>query len=585
MQFDYDNVRTRLVDGLKSRASWSEILFFSTNSRLIDSVSEAISEYASYDEFLTRNTKWDLATDKSALVSQAQFMQYEPHRKIGASGTIRVSTSETFNASYDDIGGTDSIVFPKYTVFADEGGSIKFTSTSTQVLAITDDYIDIDVIQGEPKIFTYNADGDNYEEISIENSNIENALYEITVNGTAWEQISDLNAADKDDKVYKLENKLNFDGINIIYGNDIFGVKLQSGDTVTFKHLETLGITGNILGSGTINTVESTIYDSNISPNTVDMFCTNLSNLDGGDDEEDIEDIRTKGTNTFQAGDKAVAQKDYKVKLEQSPYIFKSTVWGAYEYNLDNNVDLWTYIPTEENFVRVSAFTPLGEQLDTSQKNEVLASIKEDKPPTDIVSFVDADFIYLAFHIEAFVEDTAKVLSVVKTEIIDGVTDRYSLKELEFKQPIYEVDWKGYVKSIDGVTYHTSYLDLISYSTLNSNYVGDINLDIFTIEKESMKIYIRDTTAVENPFILLGTDNGDGNLVGDGDYDLTGSLINYTTGEGALIIVSGISGNFTDYELKTYYATDSVNIELKTRNQIFKVAEIEDVIIEYTIGN
>lgn len=574
MQFDYDSVRQRLIDGLRSRASWSEILFFSTNSRLIDSVSEAIVELAEYDEYLTRNTRWDLATNKSALTSQAQFMQYDPHRKIGASGTIRVSTSETFDAGYDDLGGTDNIIFPKYTVFSDEGGTIKFTSIATQIMSITDDYIDIDVIQGEPKTFTYNANGDVYEEISIESSIIENVLYEILVNSTAWDEINDLNAAGKEDKFYELENKLNFDGINIIFGNDIFGVKLQSGDSVEFKYLETLGLLGNILGSDIITTVESTIYDSNVSPNTVTIYCTNTGNLDGGDSEEDIEDIRTNGVNTFQAGDKAVAQKDYKVKLEESPYIFKATVWGAYEYNLDNNLDLWTYIPTEENLVHVSAFTALGEQLSTIQKNEVIAFIKEDKPPTDIIDFVDADFIYLAFHIQAFVEDTSKVLSVLKTEIIDGVTERYSLKNLEFNQPIYETDWKGYIKSIDGVKYHTSYLDLISYSDFNEAYLGDLNLDIYPIDTGTIKIYAKEGAG---SYIHIGTDDGAGNIVGEVGYTLTGSSINYATGEGVLNVISGLSGAYGDYTIKTYYKTDAINIELKTRNQIFKIEEISDV--------
>jgi len=578
--FDYSSVRARLIAGLQSRASWSEILFFSTNSRLIDSVSEAIAELAEYDEYLTRNTRWDLATNKSALTSQAQFMQYDPHRKIGASGTIRVSTSETFDAGYDDLGGADSIVFPKYTVFSDEGGTIKFTSTEDQIMTITDDYVDISVIQGEPKTFAYSASGDVYEEISIDNSIVEDVLYEVLVNSTAWEEVSDLNTASKEDNFYELENKLNFDGVNIIFGNDIFGVKLQPGDSVEFKYLETLGLLGNILGSGIVTTVESTIYDSDASPNTVTIYCTNTDNLDGGVYEEDIEDIRTNGINTFQAGDKAVVQKDYKVKLEENSNVFKATVWGAYEYNLDNNLDLWTYISTEENLVHVSAFTSLGEQLSTAQKNEVIADIQEDKPPTDIIDFVDTDFIYLAFHIQAFIEDTSKVLSVVKSEIIDGVTERYSLSNVEFNQPIYETDWKGYVKSIDGVTYHTSYLDLINYSVFNEAYLGDLDLDIYPIDTGSVKVYAKEGAG---SYVLIGTDDGAGNIDPESGYVLTGSSINYTTGEGILNVVSGLAGAYGDYSIKTYYKTDAINIELKTRNQIFKVEEISDVTATYLL--
>ena len=113
MTFDYDSVRGRLIAGLQSKASWADILFFSTNSRLIDAVAEGIAELGSYDEYLTRNTKWDLATEKSALTSQAQFLQYDPHRKIGSSGNITVSASPTFDSP-----PAKNVPFPKYTVFS-----------------------------------------------------------------------------------------------------------------------------------------------------------------------------------------------------------------------------------------------------------------------------------------------------------------------------------------------------------------------------------------------------------------------------------------------------------------------------------
>jgi len=571
MQFDFDSVKGRLISGLRAKASWADVLFFSTNSRLLDSVSEAIAELAAYDEFLTRNTRWDLATEKSSLVSQSQFMQYSAHRKLGGLGYVRVSTSPTFDAPPVKI-----VPFPKWTIFSD--GTKKFTSTITTNITITDDYIDLPVVQGEPKTFNYVANGDIYEEISITNSIIENVYYEVWVNGALWTEVDDLNAAASTDTVYTLKNKLNFDGIDITFGNDIFGTKLQSGDSVAFKYIETLGVTGNVLGINIVTTVDSTIYD--IDAAQIDIYCTNTSNIEGGKEEEDLEDIRTNGVDTFQAGDKAVAKKDYRVKLAESPYILKATVWGAYEYNLDNNVDLWTYIPTEENFVRVSAFTPLGEQLDNTQKTEVITSIKEDKPPTDIVSFIDTDFIYLAFHVQAFIKDPTKILSIVKTAIIDGVTERYSLDNMDFKQPMYEVEWKGYIKSIDGIEYHTSYLDLISYSTLSDTYLGDINLDIYDIEKESISIYIQELAL---GYVKIGVDDGLGGFTAEAGYDLTGSSINYVTGEGVLVIVSGISGTFSDYTVKTYYKNDEINIELKTRNQIFRVEEITDVTTEYIV--
>ncbi len=575
MTFEYDSVRQRLMDSLKSKASWAEILFFSTNSRLVDSVSEAIAEFASYDEFLARNTRWDLASEKSALTSQARFMQYEPHRKIGSTGTIRFGLSAGFDVLPDD-----TIIIPKYSVFSNESGDTKFSTVSTQNMLTTDLFVDLKVIQGEPKTFSYIANGDVYEEISIASDSIENSLYEVIVNGETWTETSDINSLEKTEKKYKLENKLKFDGINIIFGNDIFGVKLQAGDSITFKYVETLGILGNILGVELVDTVESTIYDINSA--TIDGFCSNLDNLDGGQNEEDIEDIRTNGVNTFQAGDKAVSQKDYKIKLEQNEFIFKAAVWGAYEYNLDNNVDLWTYIPTEENFVNVSAFTSAGEQLSIQQQIDAIVSIKADKPPTDIVKFIDVNFIYLAFTIQAFAQDTSNTLSIIKTDIINSITTKYGVTSQEFRQPLYETDWKGLVNDVNGVTYHSSYVELVKFEVLNQAYLGDLNLDIYPISARSIHIYIRDNSILNDPYVLIAIDNGSGIFTPEAGYDLTGSSVNYTTGEGALNIVSGVTGDFSDKEIKTVYKPDAINTILNGRNQIFKVLET-NVSAEYTV--
>jgi hypothetical protein len=572
--FDYDTVLESLTNKLRQKASWAEILFYSTNNRIIEVIAEGIAQLGAYDEWLTRNTKWDLATEKSALVAQAQFMQYDPHRKIGATGTIRVSTDENFAGKYGKI-----VEFPKYTTFGNEAGTIKFVSTSAENLLTTENYIDIPVVQGELKTFSYIAQGDNYEEISITNSNIENDEYELYVNGTLWTEIDDLNEASEDQKVYKLENKLNYDGINIIFGNGIFGRKLTSGDNILFKYVETQGIEGNITSTNIITVVEDTIYD--IDNDQVDIYCKNTANLDGGNDEEDIEDIRSNGTDTFQAGEKAITKKDYEVKLEAFDYILKSVVWGAYEYNLDNNNDLWDWIETQENVVNVSAFTPAGEQLTTSQQTDVIETLNEDKPPTDIIRFTEVEFIKLIFHIDAYVIDESYILSEVKTDIIDGVTDRYSLQNIDFFEPIYETEWKGYVNDISGVCHHSSYIEIAKLDTFNVAYQADFLLDLYVIEPETVKVYVKGGD-VGDEYILIGTDDGNGNFTSESPYDLTGSSIDYNTGEGTLIVVSGLSSTYTEYDIKLIYQRTNLNICPNKRNQILTVYDITDVTAQYT---
>ena len=113
MNFDVDSIKARMLTNLRSKTSWASVLFFSTNMRLIEIVAEALAELARYDEYLTREAKWELAQNKSSLIAQATKLDYFPHRKVGATGSLRISASATFNAT-----PAKNITIPRWTTFS-----------------------------------------------------------------------------------------------------------------------------------------------------------------------------------------------------------------------------------------------------------------------------------------------------------------------------------------------------------------------------------------------------------------------------------------------------------------------------------
>lgn len=575
MTFDYESVRDRLIETLQSKSSWAEILPFSTNRRLLDTIAEGIAELGSYDDYLTREQKWDLAQNLSSLLTNSRFLGYDAHRKIGATGNIRISVSSSFDSTPSKI-----VVIPKWTRFSN-GDDIEFTTTATENMLTTDNYLDVAVVQGIPKTETFIAAGDNYEEVEIVNDSFENVYYDIEVNSVEWTEVDDLNNYGSTDTVYTLKNKTDFSGVDIRFGNNIFGKKLSAGDTVTVKYVETLGIEGNVSSTGIVTTVESTIYD--IDSDEVTIYCTNTARLDGGQDEESVSDIRTNGINTFQAGEKAVTKNDYKIKIEEKSYVQNSVTWGAYETNIIANNDPWTFIASTENVIKISAFTPAGEQLTTSQKTEIIEYLNPYKPPEDIVQFQDVDFILLAFNIDAYVSDDSYVLSDVKTDIITAIQTAYALTAVDFYEHIYDTVWKKTVSDVDGVGYHNSYIEMIEYDTFDSAYAATVSLPIYEIKTESVKIYVREGST--GTYDYVGIDDGAGSFNAQSGYDLTGSSINYDTGALTLNVLSGLSATYSDYSIKVYYRTidenEEENIVLKAINQITKIEEITNVTASY----
>jgi len=620
MQFDVDSIKTRLINTLRSKASWAKILFYSTNQRLIDTMAEGLAELARYDEYLTRETKWTLSLNRSSLTTQSKVVGYTAHRKIGSSGILRIGidtaigsetwiSTKTFKTgdtvyyndilyksiqdsnlnkqpdtevlwwSLLDIKPSNTVLIPKYSVFSDSA-SLKMTNINTENLTTTDNFIDIEVIQGIPKSTTAIAQGDIYEEIDVNNVSIENSEYEIYVNGVLWTEISDLRlTADGTAKNYEISNKIDFSGITLKFGNDTFGKKLEIGDVVLFKYVETLGVSGNISTVGVIDTVESTIYDSVSS--IVDLKCYNLQQFDGGTDEETIENIRTMGSNVFQTGDRAVSKLDWKTILLQNNFIQNAVVWGEYEYNIDNGNIPGTYVSVQENVVHISAYTPSGTQLSSSQKDSIRSYLNDYKAPTDIPQFTDVEFINLTFNSTVYISDRSYVLSTVKNTVTTQLEAEYDVNNLDFKQDINESDYKAFIDGLDGVDYHDTSVKFYIFSTFNTAYEATITIPLFSIKKSSLEIYVKDTTDANATYVKIATDDGAGGFTAESGYDLTGSSINYDTGEGSLIVVSGLGATYSYYSIKAYWQTNSNNLTLLKRNQIFKYGEA-NITTQYT---
>jgi len=561
IQFDADSIKERIKTRLQAKESWKNILFFSTNQRLIDIFAEELAYDMQYDEMLTTECKWNIAQQKTSLMAETKFFNYYPHRKIGSSGNLRVSTSKTFNTTY---GVTISI--PKYSVFKSSSG-LSFSCTETTDLPIYDAYIDIPITQGIPMSETFTAIGDVYETFYIYNDSIENSVIDVYVNGTKWIKVDSIREAENIDSLNYVVTTLNdFSGISIKFGNDYFGKKLVEGDVVLVKYLETSGSNGNVDSSNIITKVSSTFYDINTDP--VTLYCTNLVAISGGLDYEDIETIRDKAPATYATGDRAISKYDYKEIIESFSFVKKAIVWGEAEYNEDAGNLPGTYVPVEENVVHVAVVSESDADLTNDEELEIRTELNNKKPPTDLVVFSDVIFTYIVFSVQAYVSDTNYALSTVKASIESTLENTYSLSSMNFFTPIRFSDYVALIDDVSGVDYHDTTVSYFILSKFNSSYEGGIAIAMSNIEEGSVKIYARNSTVVGSSFFQIGYDDGSGNLLGYGSYTFSASTINYNTGEGNLIVISGLTEDYTSYIIKTEYSTTITNIIPTERNQI-----------------
>ena len=529
-------------------------------------------------------------------MKQVSFYDYKPHRKVGSTGYIRVSTSKTFDGSW----GTN-ITIPKFTQMS--GGGLTFLSKESTYLAANANYVDIPVIQGEKTEKTIEITSTAYPElryasIAIKDPDIENSLYSVKVNGVLWTEVDSIRlATSNEDLYYTLQTLSDFSGVEITFGNGVFGKKLEYGDIVTFEYLQTKGEDGNVLSGGIITSVDTALKDE--SGTDVELFCTNLDALVGGSDYESVESIRSTAPLSFQTGNRAISSSDYATLIKQTNLVDKVQVWGEKEINEDAGNKPGTYVEASENLIYITGITidpetGIGLPLSESSKSLIREALNDKKGTTDILQFVDTQVVYVTFESEVYISNTKYSSEQVIGNVHNALASEYSLSEAAYKKNLYFSDYYKTIDAAEGVDHHRTTLSFSEFFKFSSAYLVSMNINLANIMPGTVKLYIRDAAA-DGEWSQLGHDNGSGILVGDqidpddpsqGSYDLNSATISYSDGTiGDMIITYGLDQPFSNYEIRVDFAlqdSEEGDLNLKYRQQLF--AYYKDKIITHIMG-
>lgn len=596
MKFDYDSVLARLKARVLSKLDGENLLLFSTNSAFLEAAAEEFADADMYDEFLTREAVWETAQGYNSIMKQVSFYDYKPHRKVGSTGYIRVSTSKTFDGSW----GTN-ITIPKFTQMS--GGGLTFLSKESTYLAANANYVDIPVIQGEKTEKTIEITSTAYPElryasIAIKDPDIENSLYSVKVNGVLWTEVNSIRlATSNEDLYYTLQTLSDFSGVEITFGNGVFGKKLEYGDIITFEYLRTKGADGNVLSGGIITSVDTALKDE--SGTDVELFCTNLDALVGGSDYESVESIRSTAPLSFQTGNRAISSSDYATLIKQTNLVDKVQVWGEKEINEDAGNKPGTYVEASENLIYITGITidpetGIGLPLSESSKSLIREALNDKKGTTDILQFVDTQVVYVTFESEVYISNTKYSSEQVIGNIHNALASEYSLSKAAYKKNLYFSDYYKTIDAAEGVDHHRTTLSFSEFFKFSSAYLVSMNINLANIMPGTVKLYIRDTAA-DGEWSQLGHDNGSGILIGDqidpddpsrGSYDLNSATISYIDGAiGDIIITYGLNQPFSNYEIRVDFAlqdSEEGDLNLKYRQQLF--AYYKDKIITHIMG-
>ena len=414
---NFEDIKTSIKSYLRQNSKFTDFDFEGSNLSILLNTLAYNSYITAYNTNMVANESFiDSATLRENVVSLARNIGYTPRSKRAAVGVVRFnfagisSTAASVsiqpgvfaNAGFDQKNYLFSLA-EKLTVPANNG---KATGAA---LIHQGQYLEkkwtIDLSQPNQTYVLPN----NGIDLSTLNVTVQNSASDTTV--TNFKAVDSIVGIDGNSNIY-LTQETTDEKYEIIFGDGIFGKKLETGNVVTASYIVTDGPTGN--GAKYFNFAGTVKDDSGANVNSIEVDIRTLRAAEGGDDIESVESIRNYAPRRYAAQNRAVTATDYEALL---PSIYTNiesvSAFGGEDLN-----------PPQYGRVFIAAKPRNGNFLPDSTKTSILKSLKSYSIAGIVPSFVDLKFLYV--ELDSYIYYNTNFVGApdtLKTNVIDAVSE------------------------------------------------------------------------------------------------------------------------------------------------------------------
>ena len=357
---DFEDIKAQIKDFLRSNSNFTDFDFEGSNfSVLIDTL--AYNTYInSFNANLVANEAFlDSATVRENVVSLARNIGYVPRSKTAATATIKIddvdlgATTDATPKSITLRSGLVCIGNVENTTFR---FSLPDNVTSSRVKDIDGNSFaqfdnDITIYEGTYLQRVYRVDTTIDQRFIIDSPSIDSSTLRVFVAGIGdsglgrkYSQVDNILNLSKTSEIY-LTQEVQDEKYEILFGDGLFGKKLENNQVITATYIVTEGLSGNgpsnFSFQGTFTKDDGTFFTPSDSVNI-----TTVTNASNGSDVEDVSSIKYFAPRLYSAQYRAVTPRDYEAIIS-------------------------TIFPQTESVAVVG-----GEELDPPQFGKVQISIK-----------------------------------------------------------------------------------------------------------------------------------------------------------------------------------------------------------------
>ena len=389
---DFDQIKTQIKDYLRANSDFSDFDFEGSNFSVILNALAYNTYINAFNANMVVNESFlDSAILRENVVSLARSIGYVPSSRTCARAEINLSVSV-------------STTSPTITLEARGPVCVGLTNNSSFIFSVPEGITatvengiatfgtaaePISVFQGTLLKKTFTVDGSLDQKFVLDNSFIDTQTIVVKVAGASdtgegreYRLVDNILSIDETSEIYLIQ-EVQDEKYELLFGDGVFGRKLENGAKITVTYIVTDGANGN----GAANfAFAGTFVDSLNNPVTVNsVTLTTINKSANGTEIEPIESVKYFAPRLYSAQYRAVTARDYEAIISQVyPNTESVSVVGGEELD-----------PPKFGTVQISIKPKNGDFISDFDKQLILSKLKNYSLTGINQSIVDIKVLYV----------------------------------------------------------------------------------------------------------------------------------------------------------------------------------------------
>jgi hypothetical protein len=444
---DFDQIKVSIRDYLKSNSNFTDYDFEGSNLSVIIDILAYNTYIASYNANMVSNEVFiDSATLRENVVSLARNIGYVPRSRKASTAEISFSVDTTGSSTIPSTLTLKSGILGTTNTSSNNRTSFIFSNLEDVTVPVTNGIAYFDLIkayEGNYQKTFFTVDKNNKSQrFILPNANIDTSTIRVVVreNSTSsrsmvFNSSNNLLDVKSDSKVFFIQ-EIEDQRYELIFGDGIFGKKLENENYIEVSYLITNGEIGN--GMSSFNFAGRLIDNRGIIVTDGISLLFTASPSSGGSEVESVSSIKKYAPRIYASQNRAVTSSDYESIITKIyPETESVTVFGGEELS-----------PPKYGKVFIALKPYYGPFVPNSIKDNIKDELKRYSVSGIIPEIIDLKYLYVEVDTVAYYNTNLAPSSNFVSDIVVNNVEKYS-KSAELNKYGARFKYSKYQKIVD----------------------------------------------------------------------------------------------------------------------------------------